>query len=314
VIRFRLISGLLLWAMLGTGWADSNLASTIVPDLHSASNQSLAGTRILYSGDGAVMVYVPAGEFIMGIDEADARKIANDLGLKVDQLWAWEAFPKRTVRLEGYFIDRCEVTVGQLRKYVKATGTILKSKESSRHFDLPENFSFPAAEITWDEAKRYAQWAGKSLPTEAQWEKAARGSDGRIYPWGNSPPTAEYGHFGPMFNQPALYVPVGSHPKGASPYGALDLLGNQYEWTSDMNLPYPGNPQAEKMKDYAGTCVVLRGGSWYHGKVGFYAAKRFGLLPNETYYHVGMRTVWVPPAGYFQSESFKKDQAAATGF
>jgi iron(II)-dependent oxidoreductase len=305
------VAGLILSIIFNTAWSETNPPAPVISDLSSVSIQPLAGTRIIHPGDGAVMVYVPAGEFIMGIDEADARKIATDLGLKVDQLWAWEAYPKRTVRLDGFFIDRCEVTVGQLRKFVEATGTVLKSKESSRHFDVPEHFSFPAAEITWDEAKRYAQWAGKLLPTEAQWEKTARGVDGRLYPWGDSPPTRDYGHFGPQFQQPALYVEVGSHPKGASPYGALDMLGNQYEWTSEMNLPYPGNAQAEKMKDYAGTCVVLRGGSWYHGKVGFYAAKRFGLLPNETYYHVGMRTVWVPPAGYFQSESFKKDQTAA---
>jgi formylglycine-generating enzyme required for sulfatase activity len=302
------VSGLILGSILGAVWADTPPISVPRSDLDDGSIFPPAGTRIVHPGDKAVMVYVPAGDFIMGIDETEARNIAADLGLKVETLWAWEAYPKRTVHLDGYFIDRCEVTVGQLKQFVDATGTVLKFKESSRHFNEATNQLLPAAEVTWDEAKRYAQWAGKSLPTEAQWEKAARGADGRRYPWGNSPPTAEYGHFGPLFQQTALYVRVGTFPKGASPYGALDMLGNQYEWTTELNLPYPGNPEAEKMKAYAGTCAVLRGGSWYHGKVGFYAAKRFGFLPNETYYHVGFRTVWVPPPEYFQSESFKKDR------
>jgi len=279
-----------------SGWAD--------PAVSVVSNLPAAGTRIRHPGDGAIMVYVPAGEFVMGLNEAEARQVAGDLGLKFDALWAWEAYPRRTVHLEGFFIDQCEVTVGQLRTFVEATGAVLKFKESSRHFSTPASNNLPAAEVTWEEAQRYAQWAGKALPTEAQWEKAARGTDGRLYPWGNTPPTAAHGHFGPAFQQTALYVAVGQFPQGASPYGCLDLLGNQYEWTAEKNWPYPGNPDADKMKDYAGTCVVLRGGSWYHGKVGFYAAKRFGFRPDETYYHVGFRTVWVPPPGYFESQAF----------
>lgn len=274
----------------------------------NAGTAPLAGTRIRHPGDGATMVYVPVGEFTMGLDAVDAQQIAEDLGLRYEDLWAWEAFPKRIVHLPGYFIDQCEVTVGQLHEFVKATGTVLKFKESSRHFEVQSDLALPAAEVTWEEARQYAKWAGKNLPTEAQWEKAARGTDGRLYPWGNTAPTAEHGHFGPAFKQQALYVSVGQFPKGASPYGCLDMLGNQYEWTSELNFPYPGNTEAEKMKDYAGTGVVLRGGSWYHGKVGFYAAKRFGFLPNETYYHVGFRTVWIPPPGYFQSDSFIKDR------
>jgi hypothetical protein len=88
------------------------------------------------------------------------------------------------------------------------------------------------------------------------------------------------------------------------------MLGNQYEWTCETNNPYPGNPLAERMKDYGGTMIVLRGGSWYHGWVGYYAAKRFGFRPDETYYHVGFRTVWEPPQGYFESADFRNAKAA----
>lgn len=300
------------WWCLVLGWL---CGSTATPAEPAAAGEPAAGTTIVWAADGALMVYVPAGEFIMGLDEAEANTIAQHLGYPDgNALWAWEAYPKHRVTLPGYFIDQYEVTVEQWQRYVKATGCALKSTETSKHFDRPGEQLLPAAEIPWDEAKAYAKWAGKALPTEAQWEKAARGTAGRLYPWGNDPPTHQHGHFGHKQGETEkgaeLYTLVGSYPRGASPYGALDLLGNQYEWTAEMSVPYPGNPQADKMKDYPTTFACLRGGSWYHGWIGYYAAKRFGFKPNETYYHVGFRTVWVPPAGYFQSADFAAAQAA----
>jgi len=288
--------------------------STLLLSLLTAANaaEPQAGTQIVSPVDGAIMVYVPAGEFTMGLEEADIEKVAKDLGYDdPKKLWAWEAFPKRKLTLPGYFIDKYEVTVELWQKYIKANGRTLKSVETSRHFDKPTHAMLPAAEIPWDEAKAYAAWAGKALPTEAQWEKAARGTDGRFYPWGNEAPTDNRGHF-LVRGEKSRRLPtwVGRYPDGASPYGALDMLGNQYEWTGELNLPYPGNPEAEKMKEYAGQMVVLRGGSWYHGWVSYYSAKRFGFRPDQTYYHVGFRTVWEPPAGYFESEAYKKAQAA----
>jgi formylglycine-generating enzyme required for sulfatase activity len=269
------------------------------------------GTEIVSPVDGAIMVYVPGGEFTMGLNEAEVEQVAKDLGYTDSaKLWAWEAFPKRQLNIPGYFIDKYEVTVEQWQKYIKASGHTLKSTETSRHFDKPGLQLLPAAEIPWDEAKAYAAWAGKVLPSEEQWEKAARGTDGRLYPWGNEAPTPNRGNFQVKGKPRQLYTWVGRYPDGASPYGALDLLGNQYEWTRDINNPYPGNPQAEKMKDYGGTMIVLRGGSWYHGWVGYYSAKRFGFRADQTYYHVGFRTVFEPPAGYFESDEFTKAKEA----
>lgn len=274
-----------------------------------------AGMEIVCPTDGARMVYVPAGEFIMGMDENEAHTVAQHLGYKdADALWAWETYPRHTVNLPGFFIDKYEVTVRRWQRFVRASGHMTKSKETTRHFDKPEELLLPAGEITWEEAQQYSRWAGKSLPTEAQWEKAARGTDGRLYPWGSAAPTVDHGHFGVKGTQPPLYVAVGKYPLGASPYGVLDMLGNQYEWTSDWVEPYAGNPMADKMRAYSGhRMVVLRGGSWYHGWIGFYAAKRFGFKPDETYYHVGFRTVWTPPSGYFQSREFQqaRDEAQA---
>ncbi len=284
------------------------LAACIVAS-SPALGQDRSGTAIVHPKDGAVMVYVPAGEFIMGIDRPEADRIARDLGFKTEDLWAWDSYPRRKVHVDGFFIDKYEVTVARWKKFVQATGHKSKSTETTRHFADPNAQDLPAGEITWAEAKAYAKWAGRSLPTNAQWEKAARGTDGRLYPWGNDPPTPAHGHFGAKDKRPLLYVKVGSFPKGASPYGALDMLGNQYEWTSEWMEPYPGNPEADKMRDYAGMKnVSLRGGSWYHGWISFYAPKRFGLMPEETYYHVGFRTVWVPPADYFQSAQFQADR------
>ncbi len=287
----------------------------------AALNSSIAaepppGTPIVHPVDRALMVYVPSGEFIMGVSEEEGRRIAADLGQRFESLWIHEAFPRHSLFLPGFFIDRYEVTVEQWQNFLEASGGHTGPAETVRWFGVPHARLFPAGGISWNEAKRYAKWAGKALPTEAQWEKAARGTDGRFYPWGHEPPTPQHGHFGTGRYKgsdgvaAALYTWIGRYALGASPYGAFDMLGNQYEWTSDRMLPYPGNPEGEKMKAYAEQMVVLRGGSWYHGWVSFYAAKRFGLKPDETYYHVGFRTVWIPPDGYFESEQFARDRHA----
>lgn len=277
----------------------------------AAAAEPAPGTLIAHPVDGARMVYVPAGDFIMGLDEPEANTIAQHLGMKsAETLWAWDCYPRRTVSLPGYFIDETEVTVARWKHFVKATGHETAFRETPRHFEVPEAQTLPAGQISWEEAKLYAQWARKSLPTDAQWEKAARGSDGRFYPWGNEAPTPERAHIEEGGKRPSLYVKVGSFPRGASPYGALDMIGNQYEWTADWLEPYPGNPQAQKMHAY-GKAVSVRGGSWYHGWVSLYASKRFGLKPDETYYHVGFRTVWMPDRDYFDSPRFADDKSAA---
>ena len=144
------------------------------------------------------MAWVPGGPFIMGLDRADADTIARHLGFKTgDDLWAWDSYPKRKVHVDGFFIDQHEATVGSLAGNSSRRPAIAANhKETSRHFDQDDKQELPAGEITWEEAKAYAQVGGPALPTDAEWEKAARGTDGRLYPWGNDPPTLEHGHFG----------------------------------------------------------------------------------------------------------------------
>ena len=274
------------------------------------------GTAIVHPVDGAIMVYVPVGFFPMGLTESEANEIARELGYEdYRQPWMWEAFPKRQVYLGGFFIDQYEVTVGRWRRFLAANPdfTIRRDEMSSR-FDRPESAVLPVATVHWDEAQQYANWAGKLLPTNAQWEKAARGTDGRYFPWGNTF-SWDKGHFRREgqrgWDGEDIYTRVGRYPAGASPCGAMDLVGNQYEFTAEWMEPYPNNPEAAKMLPFAGhRNVCLRGGSWYHGRASLYAAKRFGLPPDETHYHIAFRTVWEPPPGYFASEEFARAKAA----
>jgi formylglycine-generating enzyme required for sulfatase activity len=271
-----------------------------------------AGTAIVHPIDGAVMVYVPSGEFTMGMDKDEAIKLAAALGYSdYHKIAAEEWFPKRRVYVEGFFIDKYEVTVGRWNAFAAATKYTPKVSKGPEPGFQGHAELFPAVSVTWAEAQKYANWAGKSLPYERQWEKAARGTDARWFPWGNEPPTPERGAFVDLGkehrNQPTHAEMVGSHPSGASPYGCMDMAGNAYEWTCEWFEPYPNNPEYQRMLPYTGhTNGVLRGGSFYHADHAYCAAKRFGFKPDETYFHVGFRTVWVPPAGYFDSLAFKQ--------
>jgi formylglycine-generating enzyme required for sulfatase activity len=157
----------------------------------------------------------------------------------------------------------------------------------------PEQAQLPIAEVRWKSAQEYANWAGKQLPTEAMWEKAARGTDGRWYPWGNEKPDPAIHGVLSLTDALPGPKPVGSYPKGASPYGAMDMAGNVYEWTSDWVEPYPNSP--EPKGSWGHQYVILRGGSFYHTLHSYRTAKRFGFEPDITYFHVGFRTAWYPP-------------------
>jgi len=278
------------------------------------ANEPAAGTQIVHAGDGAIMVYVPSGTFTMGMDREQADDIAKKLGYRdYEQLAAFEWFPQRKEWVGGFFIDKYEVTNQQWRDFVaKAPFKSEHPPAKEPAVEDPAAFAlYPVVRVLWGEAQQYANWAGKRLPTEKQWEKAARGTDARIFPWGNELPTPEHGVFVDLTNDKSThYQMVGSKPKGTSPYGCLDMAGNVYEWTSEWHEPYMNNPEAAKMLSYMGhKNGCLRGGSFYHARHAYITAKRFGFQPHETYYHVGFRTIWEPPAGYFESDDFKQAQA-----
>jgi formylglycine-generating enzyme required for sulfatase activity len=246
------------------------------------------------------MVWVPGGYFRMGIDVETARKQAEQLGYEdYHTMAAQESFPERMVYVDGFYIDKFEVTMERWKAFVEATGWKPAPGTNAPTWSgpelKPEQAKLPIGSVTWKAAQQYANWAGKQLPTEAMWEKAARGTDGRWYPWGNEKPSREYGV---ISMEGALRGPeaVGSYPKGASPYGVMDMAGNMYEWTGEWMEPYPHSP--EPVGAWGHQFALLRGGSFYHTRHSYRAAKRFGFPRDVTHFHVGFRTAWYPPANF----------------
>lgn len=278
-----------------------------------ATDEPAAGTTIVHPIDGSLMVYVPSGYFIMGMDKDEAVKYSTLMGIEdYHKIAAEEWFPRRRVYVEGYFVDKYEVTHELWDKFVAATKFTSERPKGPGGDVMAKLRMYPVSPVLWAEAAKYANWAGRRLPTEIQWEKAARGTDGRWFPWGNEKPTKEHGVFpGDRENGQTISQQVGSRPKGVSPYGTHDMAGNLYEWTSEFMEPYPNNPEYERMLSYMGHQFgCLRGGSFYHALWAVNTSKRFGFRVDETYFHVGFRTVWEPPAGYFKSDAFEKAKAA----
>lgn len=213
--------------------------------------------------DEPAMVLVPAGWFLMGSDAGPSS-----------------SRPAHWVYLEAYRIDRTEVTNAQMLAYVEATGEVPQAWHGRT---APGPSNRPATGLRWREAQAYCHWLGMRLPTEAEWEKAARGTDGRSYPWGDTwdasrANTAESGRSGP--------VEVGTYPSGASPYGALDMVGNVQEWVADYYDP--GYYAVAPARAPTGPSQVLdhglRGGSWDSPKewgTTFFRDSSHSAVPND---------------------------------
>jgi len=213
------------------------------------------------SRDPSDMVRVPSGYFIMGTDDISLEAEAEDAGIA--KPWVVDAAPARRVFLPLFLIDRYEVTNEAYYRFVLATGYPLLPDWSSGR-PSPAQEKMPVAYVDWDEANAYCHWLGKRLPTEEEWEKAARGPDGWIYPWGNffDHRRANIGgdHSGP--------TPVGAFPLGNSPYGASDMIGNVWEWTSDWYESYPDSTYTTP--NYGQKYRVARGNSY--GGLGHFSA------------------------------------------
>ena len=182
--------------------------------------------------DGMEMVYIPAGTFLMGSSSDDPDTYPDE-------------FPQHEVYLDAFWIDRTEVTNAMYAAFLNAEGNRSEGgatwldaddygvwiEESSGEWSPMSGYEdHPVVEVTWYGAKAYCEWAGRRLPTEAEWEKAARGEDGRLYPWGDDSPNcnlANYNLCGEGTDE------VGMKPDGARPYGALDMAGNVWEWVAD---------------------------------------------------------------------------------
>jgi formylglycine-generating enzyme required for sulfatase activity len=192
------------------------------------------------------MVLVPAGEFTMGTEQSEG------IGPNTPRSHN-DARPKQRVTLAAFFIDKTEVTNAQYKKYCDATGYPAPPIWKNGSYPAGED-EFPVTHVTWHEAAAFAEWAGKRLPTEAEWEKAARGTDAREYPWGNNWDEKRL-----VWNR-SRADKVAQHPDGASPYGALDMAGNVFEWTASWYDAYPG--ATLKFEEYGENMKVIRGGGY----------------------------------------------------
>jgi formylglycine-generating enzyme required for sulfatase activity len=191
--------------------------------------------------DGAVVVKIPAGEFLMGNKETERTPLEH------------------RVYVSDFLMDKTGVTWGRFKKFAEATGIPLPPRNP--YWGIHDDH--PVVYVTWEEAKAYCEWAGGRLPTEAEREKAARGTDGRKYPWGNEEPDPERAVFRRSWGKEATGA-VGTHPAGASPYGLLDMGGNVWEWCADWydDGYYAVSPYRDPKGPPSGLAHVVRGGSW----------------------------------------------------
>ncbi len=245
--------------------------------------------KVISEIDGKEMVLIPAGEFFMGTDKVDNdnthRKIGTVKPLYLDQQ------PKRKIFLDNYYIDKYEVTNKEYKRFLDETQFYETPGNWEDGQYLKELADMPVTHVTWYEAFTYAVWAGKRLPTEAQWEKAARGTDGRNYPWGE-----EYDKsFANMGVDGARKImPVNAYPKDVSSYGVWGLAGNAMEWTLNWYQAYPGS--SYKYKRFGKRFKVIRGNGFQ--KAGHYFLEAYGYVffrteaePDDYFENVGFRCV-----------------------
>jgi len=271
----------------------------------------VAGTTWTRPADGMVMVYVPGGEFEMGSDDG-----AVDYALQLydkyyyyddcKRSWFEDEQPEHTVYLDGFWIDRTEVTNAQYRQCVKAGDCERPSRSGSDSRDSYYGNSaydnYPVIYVGRPQAEAYCTWAGGRLPTEAEWEYAARGPEGRVFPWGDRFDGERLNYCdancrfdwadGTVDDGYADTAPVGAYPAGASPYGALDMGGNVWEWVADCydSGYYSRSPSQSPASRDSGAYRVLRGGSWLNAPYDVRSANRDrGPWDGTNYRDVGFR-------------------------
>jgi formylglycine-generating enzyme required for sulfatase activity len=234
-------------------------------------------------GEHPGMVRVPAGTFLMGSPDGTGSNGEH---------------PQHSVYLDEFWIDQYEVTNRQYRQFCDAKGRTYPSDPGFS--DMSDYFTnypdYPVVNVSWEDANAYAQWAGKRLPTEAEWEKAARGTDGRKYPWGNDEPDAggfyraNWGEGGKRDGF-KYTSPVGSYERGKSLYGCYDMAGNVWEWCADWyDENYCGrSPENNPQGPSSGSYRVFRGGGWGYNADWLRCAIRYWCEPGDRDLNLGFR-------------------------
>jgi formylglycine-generating enzyme required for sulfatase activity len=279
--------------------------------------------------DGAEMVLVPAGEFIMGSAPDDIASLLR-LQPKANSAILKDEIPKHRVFLEAFYIDKYEVTNVRFQQFIQATGYQTQAEQkgggkirtgAKTWAQVPDATwrapqgqgssiagleAHPVVQVSWHDATAYCTWAGKRLPTEAEWEKAARGTDGRLYPWGNEidGSRVNFCDLNCPFEWKETSVndgyrstaPVGSYEAGKSLYGAYDMAGNVWEWVADRYLAnyYRRSPARNPRGPTSGTQVVLRGGSWLYAAPSFRTTERAGVPADRRNENIGLRCAQTP--------------------
>ena len=250
----------------------------------------------LPGGGSANMVWVPAGEFIMGSSDADIDAIlASCSDCERDRFT--DEQPQHGVYLDSFWVDQTEVTNVQYAACV-VNGPcdppdLSGSYSQDIYFGNPDYDDYPVIHVSWHDADTYCTWRDARLPTEAEWEKAARGNDGRTYPWGEGIACSQANYADGAGACVGDTSAVGStSPDGDSPTGAFDMAGNVWEWVADWyDENYYSSPEANENPTgpLSGDTRVLRGGSWYHSGWSARAAYRFSDSPGGRFYFRGFR-------------------------
>lgn len=257
----------------------------------SEDDSASIGPSMTSEKDGMILLYVPDGEFTRG--SLDSDPVADS-----------DETPQEGIYLDAFWIDQTEVTNSMFAQFLNEMGNLEEGgafwfdsiatdvhvSQSDGNWQVEGGYEdYPVVEVSWYGAWAYCQWAGRVLPTEAQWEKAARGADGNTYPWGEGI-NCELTNYRECEEFPNL-SPVGYYPTGASPYGALDMAGNVWEWVVDwygsdyFNTAPKNNPSGPESGDYR----IMRGGSWQDNEKITRSTTRNYNIPRNSVSNLGFR-------------------------
>ena len=294
-----------------------NKARHVLRPLRSALRKETIQTSSIHNAqDGAEMVLIPRGTFLMGSTEKEVEEQIQDAGLPEE----WKSHlldeqPRHSRTVEAFYIYKYEVTNQQYKAFIEATGHRAPGYWGGSDFPAGKG-NHPVVEVSWDDAQTYCQWAGTSLPTEAQWEYAARGApsaegqSSRVYPWGDkwdrTLSNNSSFHAGKELqdadtwgawndgDQKSLFpltTPGGAFPKSISPLGVHDMAGNAWEWCAEIQAPYPDQKAEEAEKK---TFRARRGGSWANVALHIRSADRQAAAQDDINYYTGFRCVKTP--------------------
>lgn len=246
--------------------------------------------------DGSVLIRIPADEFLMGADEGDRNSAADN-----------SEKPKHKVFLDTYCIGKYPVTVSQYREFCEDTGRSMPEEPDWGWID-----DHPIVNVSWYDAVSYCEWMTGRLPTEAEWEKAARGVDGRSYPWGKELPEKKYANFGKLSRGTSS---VGLYPYGKSPFGAMDMSGNVWEWVEDWYDEdyYKNSPGRNPGGGEDGVQKVARGGAWYSSSLNIRTSVRNNVDPKLCNYGVGFRVAYFKGLKHQEIPNIGKEIESSVG-